>query len=644
PAATPSTPPAAGGGTPPPAPAAPPSGQAAPPPPAFEIIPLDKFKLPKPDDYLRSVPRTRPRLLHNAASFGFLAKQVTAPSFAPLYAALVEGGKKLQEAPELTRVYGDQSSRVTPGSKAIYRIATLGTLYYLDQDPAWAERAVRELVALCDPSSFSDWYPDQHEVTADFIIAVSLGYDWFHASLNKQQQENIRQTLITRGLEPLSEHVKNLPDSDGPPDPREFACAAALLFGSFCLADEDNTVAKKAANAAADRFGEGLLHFCPGGIWPSGPDQGDRIIDYGILVLQTLRSMQGNDFGFSAVQGFPLIGSARMHLEGATGQLFNYGDATATTFLNNWVSNWLSGVHGNPGLPAYTAGKPQGPDSAYLGLAGDALYFNPQAAGYGPNPALEAAFPPENGVVATMRSLWDDRAGWYAALKGGSNKDLHAQLDLGDFVLEAGGQRWAIELGTESDRVSQVEKVEQREARYALYVEGTTGQNTLSFGANQKLEASAVITGQLSSPERSAVVLDLSEAYSEAKSFQRGLMLLRGEDPCVLLQDDVDVKNTSALQWAMHTRAEVAVEGRKATLTQGGKTLTAYILSPESAAFTVEDAPEQTTPMKSLKGIRVLRIMLANAKGEQRLSVSFTLNAEPKELPLVPLTEWAPSR
>lgn len=48
-----------------------------------------------------------------------------------------------------------------------------------------------------------------------------------------------------------------------------------------------------------------------------------------------------------------------------------------------------------------------------------------------------------------MRSSWTDSDGLYVAMKSGKLTDhqTHGDLDAGDFVLDALGQRWAGELG-----------------------------------------------------------------------------------------------------------------------------------------------------------------------------------------------------
>lgn len=59
----------------------------------------------------------------------------------------------------------------------------------------------------------------------------------------------------------------------------------------------------------------------------------------------------------------------------------------------------------------------------------------------------------------------------------------------------------------------------------------------------------------------------------------------------VLLQDEISTTD-AAVMWRMHTNATISLSGATATLSLGGKTLQAQILSPSSAQF------EQMDPVR----------------------------------------------
>lgn len=667
-APTPPAAPAAPGAKPAPATA---SAKPAPPRPTLTIIPANKFKVPNSADYIRTILKTRPRLIHAAPGWTYLKGLIGSDAVAAkMVENLKAGAEKVLEAPELTRIFGEQRSTVTPGSKAMYRMATLGVLNFVDGDPRYKERGARELIAITDPATFQNWYVDEPSVTADFLIAASLGYDYFRDGLNDQQATAARTYMVEKGIGALAAFLKGDPvpesargkaagtseskpkaapkaasksDSNDEPDAEHMAAASALIMAAICLADEDPSAAKQAVDAAGKVFGKGMQLFAPAGIWPEGMEAGEQVLDYAIMVMQTLKTNAGNDFGFSLLEGIPQAGLARIHLVGPSNQLFNYGDAQGSALTRPWVSTWLAGAHGNMGTKALTAGTAPGADTAFLNLAGQFMYYNPSAAGDGTPDSMDYSY--TGGTVAALRSGWD-RSAYYIALKGGDNSIPTAQLDLGSFVLEAGGKRWGIELGAESDRAPGFKPAADRTKRYELYVEGTPGQNTLLMGGNQELEAKAPVMLSYSTPQLGITAVDLSKAYTKpAKDVHRGAMVVRSPKPYVVLQDDFAVKNNTLVTWSMHTRAEVALEGNKATLTDKDQTLHAVIVSPEGASFTTADAPEpKSEQMKKLTGIKVLKVSLGEVKGPQTICIAFSLGEPPPAHPVKPISEWVPKR
>ncbi len=666
------------------------AGKPAPPRPALTIIPAKAFKAPGGADYLAKALKTRPRLIHAAPGWQYLKGLPAAdPVAAKILANLKTAGEAVLAAPELTRIFGEQRSTTTPGSKALFRMACLGTLNFVDSDPRWKERGVREMTAITDPATFQNWYVDEPAVTADFLIAASLGYDYFKDGMTAKQVLEARTYMIEKGIGALVAHLKGepVPESargkapgteaakpkapakaapkkveEDEPDAEHMTMASALILAAICLHDDDPSAARQAADAAGKVFGKGMLRFAPAGIWPEGMEQGEQVLDYAIMVMQTLKANAGTDFGFSMLEGLPQAGLARIHLVGPGNDLFNYGDAAGSKLSRPWVSTWLAGQHGNLGTKALKAGAAPGADTAFFSLAGDYLYYNPHAAGEGKADSLDYGI--AGGQVAALRSAWDKSAA-YVAVKGGDNSIRTAQLDLGTFVLDMAGKRWGIELGAESDRAPGVDpKAADRSKRYKLYLEGTRGQNTLEIGqesdakpepakkggpapapevgTNQSFEATASVLFAQSMPELGVAAVDLTKAYSKAsKDTYRGVMMVRGAKPYVLIQDDLALKNGTDVTWKMHTKAEVAVNGKSATLTDAKQTLYATIISPEGASFSTENPPEPTDEqMRKLTGIHVLKVSLAKVKGDQSIAIAFSTEQAAPAHVVKPIMTW----
>ena len=52
--------------------------------------------------------------------------------------------------------------------------------------------------------------------------------------------------------------------------------------------------------------------------------------------------------------------------------------------------------------------------------------------------------------VALLRSEWDNPQALFVGFKAGDNKANHSHLDLGSFVFDAAGVRWATDLGADN--------------------------------------------------------------------------------------------------------------------------------------------------------------------------------------------------
>jgi hypothetical protein len=646
----------------------------APPHPAITVIPVAKFKGPSTNDYLSGIAKVRPRLIHNAAAWAALKAQIaTDPVLAKIMEALKASGEDLLLDPELTRINGDTGGE---GPKAVYRIGLLGALHYGDGDLKWQDKGIKELLALTDKSSFRDWHPDLMDNVTDMVAATALGYDWFHAGLNTEQAAGVRTYLAEKGIAALIAHLEGaeIPESakgtsggqtgtakkpypakppvksqEKPeggkllPDSKQMAAASALLISAICLADEEPSTAKKAADAAAKIFGKGIVRFAPAGVWPEGLQAGEEVMDYVAMVSQSLKSASGRDLGISLLEGIPQFGVARMHLIGPSGLSFNFGDAKSALSSRPWVATWLCGIAGNPGIRAVAATGKQPVTASYFGQVGNFLYYNQYAAGDGKADTMDYAQP--GGFVAALRTGWE-KTDYFIAVKGGENEDRTAQLDIGSFVLEAGGQRWGIELGAEMDKAPgfEVKPGADRTKRFALYLENTLGQNTLVIDGNQQeLDAKAAVLLGASTPERGLAVVDMTKAYSKpAKDVHRGVMVMRGAKPYIVMQDDLMMKNTGSIVWSMHTMAEISASGTTAKLTLGGKTLVATIVSPASATFSSAEPPEpaseQSRDLVKAK-VHVLKASIEGVKGPQSLCITFALD-EPPAHTATPVAAW----
>jgi hypothetical protein len=237
-----------------------------------------------------------------------------------------------------------------------------------------------------------------------------------------------------------------------------------------------------------------------------------------------------------------------------------------------------------------------------------------------------------------MRSSWtDDKAG-FVGFKGGDNAASHGHADLGTFVYDADGARWAMDLGADDYNLPAYFGAQ----RFTYYRTRTEGHNTLTIGTeNQNLKGGvAPIVAFSDKAGEAYAVADLTAGYApKASRVQRGVQLLGRQ---LLVQDEVDAGEPIDLVWNFHTDAKVTIEsnGHFATLTKSGKSVAVRIIEPDDARFAIVSAnppaPQMQQPNVSNLTIR----QVGNIKS-LRLAVLIAPKSDPLlNVKLRPLAEW----
>jgi hypothetical protein len=505
--------------------------------------------------------------------------------------------------------------------EALRRIVTLGLLYRLDGDRAYADRAISELMTIC---AFKDWHPPHFLDTAEMTHAAAIGYDWLYDLLTPAQRAIVKQAIIEKGIEPALELYKGNKGWVGGVYNWTQVCNGGITIGALAIADEEPALANLVLSYARRSIAKTFDEFEPDGAWLEGCGYWNYGTRYAVYFLAALQTALGTDFGFTDHPGFALAGDFRVYLAGPTYRVFNFADGGEGIGRAGQMF-WFADRYHKPLYAWFEASVPASPDPWAL------LWYVPG----GTRPAdlpLDKQF--RRADVAVFRSAWGDPNAVFVGFKGGRNPAPHGHLDLGTFVLDALGQRWACDLGADDYNLPGY----FGKQRWTYYRLSTAGHNTLTVNdQNQALDCQAPITAFSSSPDRAFAVADLSAAYPMMRKVQRGVALLARKH--VLIQDEIEAEKPVDVVWAMHTRAELSLDGATATLAQGGKSLTARILSPQGAQFATESA-DPGPPQARNEGVTKLMVRMTGVTGEARLAILLTPDRDMRSLSLTPLTAW----
>ncbi|KAF8578727.1 heparinase II/III family protein [Ramaria rubella] len=557
------------------------------------------------------------------------------------------------------------------------RIKAWSYAYRMTNDSAWAERAWTELLtASGNTSTFFGNETDRWN-TAHFLdvgemtAAFAIGYDWLYDYWTPDRRTALMWSILEYGISRGIQAYQGAGFgwwNNNINGNWNCVCNGGMILGSLAILGDDPT------GQAEQMLGFAVpnsVQNCENG--PSADGTWSETANYWYFgttghaeMTSALITATGSDYGLlSNNPGVNITGLYHMYVSGMT-SLFNYGDHGPNKYSTTSNSMMFYGSAMN--IPRYTLFQRDQQDAAEPTAM---FWYDPSVTGaFWDNMPLDHFFNASTDNWGSMRTSWTDNTGVYIAMKAGTNvgHQTHNDLDEGDFVLDAMGQRWAGELGS-GDYLSAgyFSSDDQASQRWLYYRKRTEGQNTLLIGElNQNVNAQPTIqfgtTGEAQGsstvytvPDNSTAFMtaDLTSAYNSTTSALRGIRMINGRKQ-VLLQDDINV--TADVQWRMHTNASIAIDntGTIATLTLGGKTMQVQLLNPPSGAkFTVQNAerlasdPPLPPGQVDQPNPGVLVLTIALPQGQYSLQVLFNPQWDGMAAsafqtpPAVPVSSWS---
>lgn len=535
---------------------------------------------------------------------------------------------------------------------AIARVLTSALAFRLTGDARFAARAKLELFTA---AAFPDWNPSHFLDEAEMSFAFAIGYDWLYAQLTPAERTVLKTALLKNSLS----FAPAAYAGEKPADSRVWfvtahhnwnqVCNSGLLAAALALADEEPALARLVINGARKSLPLAMDAYQPDGAYPEGPGYWGYGTSYNVIAIAELESALGTDLGLSQAPAFDHTALYRLYVQSPAGPAFNYADGGAGigaqaeyTWLATRFGLTTALAHSRELLAEAIAKKIRNPESDRF-FALHAVWFPVRPRADIAEAPLDARFR-GRAELAIFRSAWRDPRALFVGFKAGRNDVNHAHLDLGSFVLDADGVRWAQDLGPDDYNLPAY----FGKLRWTYYRLNNHSHNTLTpADALQDPKAVAPLVAFGSAPARAFAVADLTGAYpGAAQKILRGVALL--DRARVLVQDDVTgAKPGTPLTSRLLTGAkvELSADARTATLTQAGRTLRAEILAPAGARFSAAPARPPSAAERQNDGVTALTAEVAAAGSEVRLALLLSpmgdhWSASLPTPPLTPLDGW----
>lgn len=569
-------------------------------------------------DIMPTLHAAHPRLLVTDAQMDVCRAQAARdPVYARMIDRIIREARMILTEPVIAyRLTGEERPSMLGGSRQIIRkVLNCAFAWRWTGDRVFADRVRAELLSA---ARFPEWNHTHFLDLAETAFGVAIGYDWIHAALSPEDRATIRMALVEKALLWADRAYRGAED-EWLKFPTFYwnwnqVCNGGAMAAAIVVAEDEPQLAADILAGVQKSVPLALAAFDPDGAGPEGPVYWTYGITFHVLIIAMLETALGSSFALGGTKAFAETDVYRLWVQGPTGKAFNYGDCKELLFPTSTLA-WLGERHEHPAVTALARAEMiAGFDVPRLNAEFDRFYalyaiWYPKAQHVVPSRQHARHFR-GHADLAIFRGDWASDASAYLGFKAGNNATNHAHLDLGSFVLEGQGVRWAIDLAGDSYQVpGYFDGKSSSGRRYKVFRISAAGHGTLMpLGIDQDPFATAPIARFTERDDGGCAIADLTSVYrSGARRIRRGIDFTR-RGARVVVRDEIDAAPAgSAWRWAMLTRAVVAIDGAHAILTQDGKSMLAVIETP-GQQFTKAAAKPPTAVENQNDGVTMLTI------------------------------------
>jgi hypothetical protein len=589
--------------------------------------------------YAQNLPN-HPRILLLANEESGIQKNIEQDkNWALIHQNILDEATEIISLPTLERI--QVGRRLLDKSReALRRLFILSYAYRMTNEKKYFDRCEAELLKI---SQFTDWNPSHFLDVAEMTMAVSIGYDWLHKDLSETSRKQIKEAILQKGLLPSmdAKHNSWLKASHN----WNQVCNAGMTYGALATFEDNPTLAMQIINRAKKSIELPLEDYNPDGAYPEGFGYWGYGTSFHVLFLSVLQKLSLLDNAVN--EGFNKTAYYYQQMLGSSGQSFNYSDAGSgrggLSPAMFWYANKLKDNSLLFNEKKYLNDKKMVNNRI---LPAVMIWGNGLSLDNVPNPNSHVFVGAGKSPVAMMRTSWTDADAIYLGLKAGSANVNHAHMDIGSFVVDALGERWALDLGMQSYESLESKGVglwnkTQDGQRWEILRYNNRYHNTLTFDDEPQLvQENAEITQSTTAPNFMSAVTDLSNIYkNKVKDAKRGVAIM--DKNLVVIRDEITNNEVSTrMQWTMVTPAYVKIlDYNTVELTQNGKKMYMQVVSKNKISLKTWS----TDPVNSFDESNPGTIRVGfevNLAANEKSDFTVFLSPAKKTIKVKPLKSW----
>lgn len=523
-----------------------------------------------------------------------------------VHSAILSECENILALADQTYVLDSRKAMHSQCCETVRRVMFLSYAFRMTADRRFLDKCLSEVRTFC---SLDSWNPYHFLDVAELSFAAAFAYDWLYDYMDVQMRQTVAAAIRDKAL---------LPSETGTDYELRWmemesnwcqVCHASLAIASMAIYNDEPAIAERIIERSKRKITIPMqAEYPPMGAYPEGIGYWGYGTALNAIFIDVLEHCLSSSevASIKAVEGFMQTGQYYSQLITNTLNTFAFSDNSTDLLLPEQVIFWFYGQTKDPTLlyrqaqlvdkftnPAadYKNGKPYSTRLVTGSYARHLPLMVLWGAGTGDMPVadMDQAVRPSSlfyiadgqNPICVMRSGWETEDIWLG-YKVGNPSCPHGHMDVGCFLFEYGGARFAVDLG--SDGYSKVAaaglggsmfNMEENSIRWnRLLRYNNFSHNTLTInGQFQNLERKSVFVDYSSDDGLMYATGDLTPSYEgQVEVLKRAVGLVDGK--FIVVEDYMKTSDSDTeVVWNMTTKASAgySYDPSKRIITLKGK-------------------------------------------------------------------------